>query len=1046
MKKIHILTFLLLGTFYRTAFGQQFAITGKVTDQSNNEALPGVNILIKGGTQGTTTDKNGEFTLRVAHNDILTFSFIGYRIQDIIVGNQTVIDVNLAPDVMELGEVVVMGYTVEQKKDITGAVGVLDIKQIKDLPSGNIMRNMQGRLPGVSVTTDGSPGAAAVVRIRGNGTLNDNDPLYVIDGIPTKSGMHEINPADIESVQVLKDAASASIYGARSANGVIVITTKKASTKGVKLTFDANWSTQYYTSKLKPLDTYNRGLVFWQASVNAKLNPVSPIYNYVWNNDFNNPILGSVTTNEFLNAEKTMRPANTSWFDEVSRTSMMQSYNLNLSKGTDNGNMFFSLGYYDNNGIIKETHFSRVNTRFNSDYKLLNGLVTVGETFQLTLQKDVQVNANDVLFTSLVQQPIVPVHTIAGGWGGPVSGMTDRQNPVRLIEDNKQNHYQYARGFGNAFVAINPLRNLTVKSSLGLDYSLYYSRGIQKKYVSGFLSEPDNKLTTSSNIRGNLIWTNTLTYGLNLDKHKFDFLGGTEQISYNEEWFNASREGYISENLDYAYLGTGSSTQLNSGGGTKWSLMSIFGKLNYAFAGKYLASFTLRNDGSSRFGKNNRYGNFPAVSVGWRLSDEKFFRSLVSDQIDIKVRGSWGQNGNQEIDPLATYNTYRAVYGKEDAIWDNPNPPAYRPALGTAYDISGNDQGQLPSGYIVNQQGNDDLKWETTSQTDIGLDYVIKKFSGSVDYFQKQTSDILYFRTLVATVGEASGQYVNGGTVRNTGLEMLLTYEDHLGPVTFDITANAATLKNAVMAIPPELFVRVPLSGNVPGDAKKQLPGSTIIGHSINSMYGYVADGLFQNDEEVAAHATQPGKGVGRIRYKDLDKNGIIDNNDQTFIGTADPRFSYGLNINASYGHFSLSIFFQGVAGIKYYNGYKTYTDFASLWPGTNWGSRTLDAWSPKNTSSTIPRLTIIDSNNEGRVSTYFIENASYMKLRNVQIGYKLPEKLTNKLKMSSARVYLQGQNLITFKSKQFTAPDPENPNYSFPIPAIFTAGLSVGF
>jgi TonB-linked SusC/RagA family outer membrane protein len=1046
MRNQILLTLLMLGTFIGIANGQSTTIKGRVIDQSTNDGLPGVNVVIKGSARGTTTDIEGNFQIDADPKDILSFSFIGYKPVEVLVGTQTAIDLALEADIRELTEVVVVGYTSEKKKDITGAVGVLDMKEVKDLPPGNIMKNMQGRLPGVSIITDGSPGSAAVVRIRGNGTLNNNDPLYVIDGVPTKSGMHEINPADIESVQVLKDAASASIYGSRSANGVIVITTKKGSGSGVKLSFDANWSTQSYTSKLEPLNTYDRGLMFWQASVNSKLNPVSPIYNYTWNGDLNNPVLGGITTNEYLDAAQTMIPADTRWFDEVSQNSIMQSYNLNLSKGGETGSVLFSLGFYDNSGIIKETNFKRINTRFNSDYKLFNGLLTVGENFQLTLQKENQINASDILFTSLVQQPIVPVHTIDGGWGGPVSGMTDRQNPVRLIEDNKQNHYQYARTFGNIFLALNPVKNLTLKTNLGIDYSFYYSRGIQKKYESGFLSEPDNKLSTQTNVKGNWIWSNTATYGITTNDHRFDLLAGTEQIKYSEEWFNGSRENYVSEDLDYAYLSTGANTQLNAGGGTQWSLMSFFGKLNYSFKEKYLASFTLRRDGSSRFGKNNRYGNFPAASVGWRISDEGFFKSIVANPVDIKLRASWGQNGNQEIDPLAVYNTYRAVYGKEDPIWDNPNPPAFRPSLGTAYDIMGNDQGQLPSGYIVNQQGNDDLKWETTTQADIGMDFVLKKFSGYIDYYQKETSDILYFRTLLATVGEASGQYVNGGTIRNSGIELLLTYEDEIGPVSFDISGNISTLKNEVISMPDELFVRMPLSGNVPNDAKKQLAGSAIEGHSINSMYGYVADGLFQTDEEVSSHATQPGKGVGRIRYMDMDNNGVIDDNDQTFIGTADPAFSYGLNINANYRNFNFSIFFQGVSGIEYYNSYKTYTDFASLWPGTNWGTRTLNAWSPENTSSTIPQVTIIDSNNEGRVSTYFIENASYLKLRNVQIGYRLPNSFLKKVHMRTARVYVQGQNLLTFKSSGYTAPDPENPNYAFPIPAIYTAGLSFGF
>ncbi|WP_258105693.1 TonB-dependent receptor [Marinoscillum sp. MHG1-6] len=1027
-------------------YGQSRTIQGVVRDSDTGELLPGATIALKGTTEGTITDIEGQFRLDIDTDGVLVVSFVGYQFLEMNTAGRTSFDVLLNPDVMSLSEVVVVGYTAERKKDLTGAVAVVDLEEIEDLPAGNIMKNIQGRVPGVSITTDGSPGSGATVRIRGTGTLNNNDPLYVIDGVPTKAGMHEINPADIESVQVLKDAASASIYGSRSANGVIIITTKRGKDQGVKINLDANWSLQQYTTKMDPLNTAERGKVYWQAAVNAGLNPVSPIYDYTWNGDLNNPILGSVGTYEYLDAAQTMYPSDTRWFDEISQTSLLQSYNLNVSNGGKNGNVLFSLGYYDHDGIVKETNFERINVRVNSDYSFRDGLVTIGENFQISLQEETQINAGDILFTSLVQHPIVPVHTIDGGWGGPVSGMTDRQNPVRLIEDNKQNRYKYIRPFGNAYIALNPLKNLTFKTNFAVDYSLFYLRAIRKKYVSGFLSEPDNQVSSQSSLGGNWIWSNTATYDLELEKHRLNFLAGAEQIRYASEWYNASREGFISEDPNYAYLSSGSANQLNAGGGTQWALMSFFGKVNYAFNDRYLASFTLRRDGSSRFGRNNRYGNFPAASIGWRISEEPFLKNLVASDFDLKLRASWGQNGNQEIDPLAVYNIYRPVYGKEDAIWDNPNPPEYRPSLGTAYDIAGQDIGELPSGYIASQQANDDLKWETTTQVDFGVDFLFSKFSGSVDYFEKKTSDILYFRTLIAAVGEAGGQFVNGGTIKNSGIEAALTYEDEIGPVSFDITGNIATLKNEVVSMPEELFVRTPLSGAVPNDAKTELLGVNLIGRSVNSMYGYVTDGLFQNQEEVDAHVTQPGKGVGRIRYKDLNGDGVIDNNDQTFIGTSDPSLSYGLNLNANYKRFNFTVFVQGVSGIDYYNSYKTYTDFASLWPGTNWGSRTLDAWSPTNTGSDIPRLTAVDSNNEGRVSTYFIENASYLKLRNVQIGYTLGTPALERIGMRSLRVYIQGQNLLTFKNKEFTAPDPENPNYAFPIPAIYTTGISVGF
>ena len=1047
MKKCkHSISLLVLLALALTSAQAQRNLNGKVLDSETNEPLIGAKIIVAGTSTGTIVKYDGSYELELPEGKVsITVTYIGYQskvIEDVQPGE---LNIQLSAGQV-LNEIVVVGYTAERKKDLTGAVAVVKMEEVKDLPGGNIMKNIQGRVPGVNVFTDGSPGSTATVRIRGNGTLNNNDPLYVIDGVPTKAGMHEINPADIESMQVLKDAASASIYGSRAGNGVIVITTKNAKKDQLRVQFDADWSVQQYTSKLDPLNTYDRGLVFWQASVNAKLNPASPIYNYQWNGDFNNPLLGSITYNEYLDANKTMRPADTRWFDEVSQTSLLQSYNLSISKGSEKGNAVFSMAYYDHNGIIRETNFNRINFRVNTSYKLFDGLVSVGENFQMTFQQEKQIPVGDVLFTSLVQHPIVPVYTEDGGWGGPVSGMTDRQNPVRLIEDNKQNQYRFVRPFGNAFLEVNPLKDLQLKTSFGVDYSMFYARNIQKSYVSGFLNEPDNRVTNNNSLSGNWIWTNTATYDYNLPKHRFNFLLGYEQIRFSQEYFTASREGFISESTDYAYLSAGAANQLNSGGGQKWALQSFFGKINYAFNDRYLASFTVRRDGSSRFGKNNRYGNFPAASIGWRFSEEQFIKNLFDKPVNFKLRASWGQNGNQEIDPLAVYNIYRAVYGKEDPIWDNPNPPTFNPNLGTAYDIAGNDIGQLLSGFINSQQANDDLKWETTTQTNFGLDYEVGKFSGSLDYYIKETSDILYFRTLLATVGEANGQFVNGGTIRNKGIEALLTYSDKIGDFSFDITGNIATLKNEVVSMPEDLFVRMPLSGEVPNDAKTEIPGQQLIGLSVNSFYGYVGDGLFQNQAEVDQHATQSGKGIGRIRFKDLNGDGKIDNNDQTFIGTADPSLSYGLNINLNYKQFNLTVFFQGVSGIEYYNSYKTYTDFASLWPGTNWGKRTLDAWSPENPNSTIPSLTIVDNNNEGRVSTYFIENASYMKLRNLQLGYRLPGAILKKARMHSCKIYVQGQNLLTLKSSEFTAPDPENPNYAFPIPAMYTLGVNLEF
>jgi TonB-linked SusC/RagA family outer membrane protein len=1051
--KFSIFKFLLIVSGYLLflipgVYSQSISVNGSIEDE-NNTPLIGVNIIEKGTTNGSISDVSGRFSITVSPNATLIFSYIGFGTIEVPVEGRNIIPVTMASEKEELDELVVVGYTTMKKADLTGAVSVVDLSEVADLPTGNIIKNIQGRVAGVSVTTDGSPGSGATIRIRGTGTINNNDPLFVIDGIPTKAGMHELNSSDIASIQVLKDASAASIYGSRAGNGVIIITTKNANQKGTKVEFSADHTFQRYNTKLDPLNTYERGLVFWKASVNDHLNPISPIYKYVWNGDLNNPILGAINLPEYIDAAKTMKPADTRWFDEVSQPSLQSSYNLSIASGEENRKFLFSLGYYDNDGIVKSTNFKRFNARFNSEFGLLNNKVKIGENFTMSYQRETLINASDILFNSLVQQPIVPVHTETGGWGGPASGMTDRQNPVRLIEDNIQNHYSYVRPFGNAYIQVEPVRNLILKSSYGIDYSLYYLRQLQKSYRSGFLVEPDATVRNNTSLGGNWIWSNTANWIVNIGLHKFNTLVGFERIRYSSQWFDASRENYVSEDFNFTYLGSGdAATQLNNGSGSLSALQSFFGQLNYSYADKYLASLTFRHDGSTRFLKSNSYANFPAASVGWRMSEESFIKDNLSFPLYLKLRASWGQNGSQDgISNNAIYNIYRVAYGKEDPIWDNPNPPVFLPALGTAYDITGIDQGQLLSGFITTQQGNDDLRWETTTQTNLGIDFAfLDNFSGSADYYIKETKDLLYLRLLPAAVGEAGFQYVNGGNIRNKGLEFVFSYDKSFGDFKLNVSANMATLKNEVIDMPDDITFRVPISGMVPNETKSDLSNDVLLGQSINSIYGYVCDGIFQNQDEVNNHAVQTGKGIGRLRFKDLNGDTIINYKDQRFIGVADPGISYGLNIDLSYKAFSLSMFWQGIQGMDVYNSYKTYTDFTSLWPGTNWGRRVLDGWSPENTSSTIPAVTTIDNNNEGRISTYFIESGSYLKLRNLQLSYNLPKSLLEKILVKNGRVYLLGQNLLTLKNKNSTIPDPENPNYAFPIPTSYTIGINLTF
>ncbi|MEX6687976.1 TonB-dependent receptor [Danxiaibacter flavus] len=1026
MKKI--VTMLAAFLFTATLLAQQKKITGRVLSGTSNKPIEGATVKGKGNSVATTS-ADGSFTLDANEGDVLKVSFIGFGDKEIKVTSASGYDINLEATANNLETIVVTGYQVQKKADLTGAVSVVDVDAIKNSPVGSPTKALQGRVPGVFITSDGSPSGGSTVRIRGVGTLGNNDPLYVIDGVPTKRGLQELNPDDVESIQVLKDASSATIYGSRAANGVIIVTTKKAKKGFSRVDVDAAGSLQFYITKQKMLDSDGRGKAYWQAAVNDKTDPnANQIYQYDWNGDYNNPVLNKIRYPEYIDAAKTMKPANTNWFNEIAQTSLIQQYNVSLSNGGERGNTMLSVGYYDNKGIVKASNSQKLTARLNSDFNYFNNRLKIGENINLTYIRNSLIPASDILFASLVQQPVVPVHTVDGGWGGPAPGMTDRQNPVRLIEDNKQNFSNFYRLMGNIYADLTIIPNLHFRTSLGADYNGTYQRTLRKSYTSGFLSDPSNQVVTSQAYDGNWIWQNTLTYNVTLDKHRLDFLAGQETIKYMNQNFSGSRQGYALENIDYAYLDAGSANKDNTGNGTGYALLSYFGKANYTYDNKYLASVTLRRDGSSRFGKEYRYGMFPAFSLGWRVSKEAFMQNqdIVSD---LKLRYGWGKSGNQEIANNATYALYSAIYGI-DPTWDFDN--------GSAYDINGTGSGQLPSGFTRIQQGNDSLRWETTRESNFGVDFGLfkNKITGSVDYFIKNTSDILISPGYLAVVGEGGNYWFNGASMQNKGIEAIVSYSDAISPdFSFTITGNVSSYKNKVTSLPQQVLTSYPGNGT----------DKTILGRSINSVFGYVADGLFTTQKDVDNSPAQVGKGLGRIRYKDLNNDGTIDDKDRDFIADGNPKLLYGLNVELNYKNFDLSFFLQGVQGNDVYNDFKTYTDFSSLWVGTNWGQRTLDAWTPQNPNATIPALTLVNRNNEGRTSTYFYEKGSYLKLRTVQLGYNLKHAL-RKSKVQNARVYIQGTNLVTFKNKSFTAADPEIPTNAFPIPAIGTIGLTVSF
>jgi len=1034
--KLLLLFALLLSVQF--AFAQR-TVTGTVTDAETNDPLIGANVLVTGTSNGTVTDVNGAFSLEVPNEAAtLTISYTGYESAEVPIAGLQNVAVRLAVG-NTLNEVLVTGYTTQRKADLTGAVTAVDVQEVATLPSGNIMRNLQGRIPGVQVFTNGNPNSTVAVRIRGVGLgrLGFNDPLYVIDGVPTLSGMHELNPNDIESLQVLRDAASASIYGSRAANGVIIITTKKGKAGAMRVNLKANVSTEDYAFDVNPLNTEQRATAIWQAAVNDQTDPnaASPLYQYEWNGDFSNPVLNKVLLPEYIDGNRTMKPANTDWFNEIQQTALIQDYNMSVSNGTSRGNYILSGSYYNHQGIIKHAEFERFSFRINTDYALIPGKLKIGQNFTATNQRANQATdlAEGALGLSIEQQTIVPVRTADGlGWGGPTGGITDRDNPVRLLEMNKDNVYNFNRLLGNVFLEWLPVQNLTLKSSFGVDYNFFYNRNFQKAFVAGSLNFED-RLSTFSNRYGNWVWSNTANYKVKLSgKHALDLLAGTEAIKFKGESFEGIAEGFAAQDYDFAFLSQATGSQFARGAGDSWALLSYFGKADYVFADKYLLSGTVRRDGSSRFGANNRWGVFPSLSAGWRISQESFLEnsSLVSD---LKLRGSWGLNGNQQISSLAAIAIYEPRYATQSlftTLQDN----------GTAYDIGGINEGQLPSGFARTQSANPDLKWETSEQYNAGLDFSLLdyKLYGSVDYFHKETRDILTATRPLATQGEGAQRIVNGGTVDNWGWEFVLGYQTKIGDdFSLDISGNLSTAKNEVVALPQEVI------NSFPGNGQDK----TILGHSVNSVYGFVADGLFQSQAEVDAHASQTGAAPGRIRWKDLNEDGVIDDKDQDYIAIFDnPDFIYGANFTFGYKAFDLNLFFQGVSGGQIRNGYKVFTDFTSVNVGSNYGQRTLDAWTPQNTSSTIPALTRIDNNNEARQSTYFWEPADYLKLRNLTLGYTVGAGQRQKLRLNGARIYLQAQNLFTIKPGETVAQDPETPNATFPVPRRYTVGVDVTF
>ena len=601
------------------AAAQQVDVSGVVKD-ANGEPVIGATVTEEGTKNATVTDFDGKFSLKVTGGKKLTISYIGYKSETVAPGPS--LNVVLQEDSQALDELVVTGYTTQRKADLTGAVSVVNMDDIADLNENNPMKALQGRVPGMNITADGNPSGSATIRIRGVGTLNNNDPLYIIDGVPTKAGMHELNGNDIESIQVLKDAASASIYGSRAANGVIIITTKKGKAGQLRIDVDASVSASMYANRLDVLNAKEYGQAMWQAYVNGGQDPnTNPLgYRYDWGYDANGyPQLNGITMSRFLDSANTVPSADTDWVDETTRTGVIQNYNVAVSNGSEKGSSYFSLGYYKNLGIIKHSDFDRFSARMNSEYKLIDNVLTVGEHFTLNRTSEVQAPGG-FLENALQFNPSLPVYDINGEFAGPVGGYPDRENPVARLERNADNRYTYWRMFGDAYINLSLFKGFNIRSTFGLDYAQKKQRIFTYPITEGNVANDNNAVEAKQEHWTKWMWNAVATYNLEIGKHRGDVMAGIELNREDDEWFSGYKEDYTILNPDYMWPDAGVGTAQAYGSGEGYSLVSFFGKLNYTYDDKYLFSLTVRHDGSSRFGKNNRYATFPSVSLGWRIS------------------------------------------------------------------------------------------------------------------------------------------------------------------------------------------------------------------------------------------------------------------------------------------------------------------------------------------------------------------------------------------------------------------------------------------
>ena len=1062
MKTTLLKSFMLLGAFLCIGLAHAQTVTGNVTDATG--PLPGANVLVKGTTNGTQTDFDGNYTINAEGTATLVFSYIGYKSIEIAVEGRSTINVALEEDASKLDEVVVTGYGSQTKRDVTGSVSTVDSDDLLAVPATTFAQQLQGRAAGIGIVNDATPGGEATVRIRGFGTIGNNDPLYIIDGVPSQSQAN-LNPNDIESLQVLKDASAASIYGSRAANGVIIITTKKGKLGKPVISYNTYYGIQSALGEVEALNAEELGTYLYLADLYAGKTPGHGQYTFGPNGEVSIPdyvfpsagMEGDPGVDPALyslqegNIYAITRSADTNWWKELTRSAPILNHQVSASGATESARYAFTLGYFSQEAITKFVSYNRVSLRANTEFRALENKLTVGENFTVSFDnRKGGFNNNEeqnAVSGSYKHHPLLPIYDIADNFAGSRgANLGNNSNPYATLSRDQDNRRYRLRAFGNVFASYELTKNLQAKTSFGVDATTERGRFLGRsnpEYVEGSFN---NGTTATSQYEYQWQWNTVVTYDKTFNEvHKFNAYVGVEAIQAFGEGFAAGRNRFAFETteiLSYLDLGDGTTASNNGGAFKNYSLFSEFGKLNYSYDDKYLAQFILRNDASSRFQQASRSALFPAFSVGWRVSDEKFMQGV--DFIDeMKLRYGWGKTGNQEIGDYNAYTTYRSNI------------------FNAGYPIDGS-AGSPTIGFDAQSFGNPDAKWETTTSNNLGLDLSMfaSKVNFNLDVWDRVTTDMLFRVPITFTAGDAGAPFFNVGQMTNKGVDVQLSFDDKKGDFGYGISFNLSSYKNNVDKLNESPDTRF-------FGYSSRVPSLTVseAGTPISSFYGYKTLGLFQSQAEADAWPTYGSYNApGKFKVADINGDGEINDDDRTIIGSPHPDFTYGINLNLSYKNLSLNVFGNGSEGNEIYNYVRYFADF-NTFQGNRSTRALYNAWQPANPTAPVAQWTaanpgatapIMDANDQvsSRPSSYFIEDGSYFRLKNVQLTYNFTEAVLSTIGVKGAQIYVQAQNLATFTkysglNPEIQAGTDSDPTLGFdggymPVSRTFTLGLNV--